>query len=241
MAALIAVVVFASIALFSNFYLFSVLLSMIGLSAVGWFVPHGSKLIAKPIWIGRTKGLRLNPRSATEINADSTKRVRHLVLVLGDQLSMQSAAYDRFDEKLDRVWMAENDEEATHVWCHKYRLVAFFAPMRHFAEEVKKRGYPLDYHALSADRRQAKGCSFSSLLAASIKLHRPEKVVVLQPGDFRVLQSLQQCCLAQGVELEVREDRDFFCSIERFQQWASGRKSMVLEQFYRVMRTEHDS
>lgn len=33
--------------------------------------------------------------------------MRHLVLVLGDQLNADSAAFDGFDRSCDAVWMAE--------------------------------------------------------------------------------------------------------------------------------------
>lgn len=48
--------------------------------------------------------------------------MRNLILVLGDQLDSDSAAFRGFDRSVDAVWMAEVEEEATHVWCHKQRL-----------------------------------------------------------------------------------------------------------------------
>ena len=45
--------------------------------------------------------------------------MRNLILVLGDQLDHTSAAFDGFDSENDVVWMAEVEEEAAHVWCHK--------------------------------------------------------------------------------------------------------------------------
>jgi len=165
--------------------------------------------------------------------------MRNLVLVLGDQLSMTSAAMEEFDPSRDHVWMAENDEEATHVWSHQFRLVAFFSPMRHFRNQLVASGIDCDYHELPDDPSQAHGCSFASLLTHSIESRRPERVIVLQPGDHRVEQSLRACCDALDVPLEIRDDRDFYCTLERFQAWVRDRKSMVLEQFYRVMRAEH--
>ena len=47
--------------------------------------------------------------------------MRHLVLVLGDQLNRDSAAFDGFDATHDRVWMSETPHETTHVWCHRLR------------------------------------------------------------------------------------------------------------------------
>ncbi|CAG0960454.1 partial (6-4) photolyase, partial [Anaerolineae bacterium] len=52
---------------------------------------------------------------------DPQSRPRHLVLVLGDQLNQNSAAFDGFDPARDAVWMAEVAEESTHVWSHKAR------------------------------------------------------------------------------------------------------------------------
>ena len=45
-----------------------------------------------------------------------------LVVVLGDQLDIEAAAFDGFDPAQDAVWMAEVAEESTHVWSHKARI-----------------------------------------------------------------------------------------------------------------------
>ena len=52
---------------------------------------------------------------------------RHLVLVLGDQLDLEASAFDSFDPAQDAVWMAEVDEESTHVWSSKQRIALFLA------------------------------------------------------------------------------------------------------------------
>ncbi|MCC7034415.1 MAG: cryptochrome/photolyase family protein [Acidobacteria bacterium] len=75
---------------------------------------------------------------------------RNLVLVLGDQLDERSSALDRFDAGVDAVWMAEVDEEATHVWSHKARIALFLSAMRHFRDALRKRGLRVEYRALDA-------------------------------------------------------------------------------------------
>ena len=60
--------------------------------------------------------------------------VRNLVVILGDQLNRDAAAFDRFDGAHDLVWMAEVAEESTYVWSSKQRIAMFLAAMRHFAE-----------------------------------------------------------------------------------------------------------
>jgi deoxyribodipyrimidine photolyase-related protein len=59
--------------------------------------------------------------------------VRHLILVLGDQLDLEAAAFDGFDATQDAVWMAEACEESTHVWSSKQRITLFLSAMRQFA------------------------------------------------------------------------------------------------------------
>jgi deoxyribodipyrimidine photolyase-related protein len=165
---------------------------------------------------------------------------RNLVIVLGDQLNHDSAAFDGFDSSRDFVWMAETQEEATHVWCHQYRLVAFFSPMRHFREELKADGKKVLYHELPADKRVARNSSFSSVLEETLRERSFERLIWVQPGDARVRDSLRRSADKIGVEFEEREDRAFYCSLDRFSEWAKDRKSFLLEQFYRVMRREHE-
>ena len=97
------------------------------------------------------------------------KQFRNLIIVFGDQLNHDSAAFDGFDPNLDQVWMAEAAGEATHVWNHKYRLVGFFAPMRHFRDEMLAAGKQVIYHQLSSDAGQDEGESLSDLLLITLK------------------------------------------------------------------------
>ena len=80
----------------------------------------------------------------------SVAAARHLVIVLGDQLDRQSAAFDGFDARLDRVWMAEVAGESTHVWTHKARIAVFLAAMRHFRDALRREGINVDYTELAA-------------------------------------------------------------------------------------------
>lgn len=65
---------------------------------------------------------------------DPKTRPRHLILILGDQLDHHAPVFYEFDPGSDALWMAENAEEATHVWSHKRRLALLFAAMRHLRE-----------------------------------------------------------------------------------------------------------
>ena len=71
--------------------------------------------------------------------------VRHLILVLGDQLDVFASVWDDFDATQDAVWMAEVDEESTHVISSKQRTALFLSAMRHFAAILTEQGKRVFY------------------------------------------------------------------------------------------------
>ncbi|MBK8689677.1 MAG: cryptochrome/photolyase family protein [Betaproteobacteria bacterium] len=162
--------------------------------------------------------------------------LRHLVLVLGDQLDLDAAAFDGFDVARDAVWMAEVAEESTHVWSSKPRTALFLAAMRHFAQALRAAGRPLHYTPLDDHANHG---SLPAQLHADIDRLRPARLVMTAPGDWRVLQAIQAVAQARGLPLDIREDRHFYCSVRDFAAHARGRKSLRMEYFYREMRKRH--
>jgi deoxyribodipyrimidine photolyase-related protein len=162
--------------------------------------------------------------------------LRNMVLVLGDQLDAQAAAFDGFDPALDAVWMAEVAEESTHVWSSKPRTAMFLAAMRHFAQDLRAAGRPVHYTALE-DRSNAG--SLAAQLQADLARLQPARLVMTAPGDWRVLQAIKAVALAAELPLDIREDRHFFCSVREFAAHAKGRKSLRMEYFYREQRKRH--
>src|SRR4051812_19117048 len=114
---------------------------------------------------------------------------RRLVLVLGDQLDPAAVAFDDFDPATDAVWMAEVDEESTHVWSSQPRTALFLAAMRHFAESLRQAGRTVHYTRL--DDAGNRGTLAGELEAAIDRLD-PRALVMTAPGDARVLRSLRQ-------------------------------------------------
>ncbi len=177
------------------------------------------------------------------------KVIRNLAVVLGDQLDLESAAFDGFDPSCDAVWMAEVAAESTKVWCSKPRIALFLAAMRHFCAALRARGWLVHYRELTNDdaewcvgdhrRRAADGEGFSDVLSAELKRTRPMKIVMVEPGEWQVKRDIVDTIAAAGVELEWREDRHFLCSYAEFAAHAKGRKQLRMEYFYREQRIRH--
>ena len=162
---------------------------------------------------------------------------RKLVVVLGDQLDLDAAAFDGFDAAADMVWMAEVAEESTHVWSSKPRIALFLTAMRHFALALQSAGRRFHYTRLDA---AANAGSLSAQLLVDIQHLRPAQLVMTAPGDWRVLQGIKAVAEASGIALEIREDRHFYSSVRDFAAHAKGRKALRMEYFYREQRQRHD-
>ncbi|MFM7802223.1 MAG: cryptochrome/photolyase family protein, partial [Limnohabitans sp.] len=162
---------------------------------------------------------------------------RHLVLVLGDQLNADSSAFHGFDPAQDRVWMAEVDEESTHVPSSKQRTTLFLSAMRHFAQHLRDKDWPVVYRLL--DDADNKG-SLASELDQAIREYQPRGLVMTAPGEWRVWQQLRQTAEQHGLPLEVRDDDHFLCTVRDFKAYVQGKKQIRLEYFYRELRRKHN-
>ena len=159
--------------------------------------------------------------------------LRRLVLVLGDQLDHGASALSDFDPAQDAIWMAEVDEESTHIVSSKQRTSVFLSAMRHFAATLQARGWPLLYSRLEAPNNTG---TLSGELDQAIRQHQPQKLVMTAPGDWRVLQSLRTVAHAHSLELDIRDDTHFFSTVREFAEHARGRKQLRQEYFYRELR-----
>lgn len=161
--------------------------------------------------------------------------IRHLIIILGDQLSLENPALEDIDPSCDHVLMAEVTDEGSHVWSHKARIALFLSAMRHFAQALESMGFPLAYFKLGEH-------GFNQLKQVwidQINQHQPQKIIVCEPGEYRVLQALQACAQETSTPLIVRDDTHFMCSQADFKRWAGQNKSLRMEFFYRNMRREH--
>jgi len=162
--------------------------------------------------------------------------LRNLIVVLGDQLDLDASAFDDFDSSTDAVWMAEVADESTHVWSSKPRTALFLAAMRHFALALQSAARRLHYTRLDAPGNAG---SLAAQLEADILRLKPTRLVMTEPGDWRVLQAIRALAQARGLPLDIRVDRHFFTSTADFAAHAKGRKSLRMEYFYREQRKRH--
>jgi len=162
----------------------------------------------------------------------SPKRCRHVIVVLGDQLDANSPALADADPGQDVVLMVEAPAESTQAWSAKARITFFLAAMRHFAAGLRERGLTVDYLALGTHTH----AGLDAAIAAAARRHSPDRLMVVEPGEWRVERLLDDASRATGAPLLVLDDTHFYVSRAEFAGWASGYKQLRMESFYRWMR-----
>jgi deoxyribodipyrimidine photolyase-related protein len=160
-------------------------------------------------------------------------KVRHLVFILGDQLSPAISSLEGADPDHDVVLMCEVMEEATYVRHHPKKIAFIFSAMRHFADELRQRGFTVDYTMLDAPDNAG---SFSGELARAIARWNPDTVRITEPGEWRVLQMIEAWRGALQRPVQIVPDNRFLCSRADFAAWARDRGQLRMEYFYRDMR-----
>ena len=159
--------------------------------------------------------------------------IRHLVLVLGDQLNEDAQVFLDFDPLQDAIWMAEVDEESTRVVSSKQRTTLFLSAMRHFAQNLKRKKWPLVYSQIEDPDNTG---TLVGELTKAVQLLKPQKLLLTAPGDWTVLHQLRECAKALKLELVLLDDLHFLCTVRDFKAHAQNRKQLRLEYFYREMR-----
>jgi deoxyribodipyrimidine photolyase-related protein len=156
-----------------------------------------------------------------------------VVPVLGDQLSPALSSLAAVGRADTVVVMAEVRDEATYVKHHKKKIAFCFAAMRHFAERLRADGWAVDYVALDAAGNTG---SIAGEVERALVRHGGGRVVVTEPGEWRLRADMDRWADAFGVPVDIREDDRFIATHADFDTWADGRKQLRMEYFYRAMR-----
>ena len=152
-----------------------------------------------------------------------------LVLILGDQLSVDIAALRAADKARDVVVMAEVTEEGTYVPHHPQKIALVLAAMRKFASGLVADGWRVAYGRLDDPQT---GASIGAELLRRAGEFGVTDVIATKPGEWRLIAALE----ALPLPVRLLPDDRFICSDAEFALWADGRKQMRMEYFYRDMR-----
>ncbi|KPL55471.1 deoxyribodipyrimidine photolyase [Prosthecomicrobium hirschii] len=159
-----------------------------------------------------------------------------LRVILGDQLTGRLEVVAGADKGRDVILIAEVMAEATYVRHHVKKIAFLFSAMRHFAEALRAAGHVVRYVALDD---AANTQSLEGEIRRAVAALQPSRIVVTEPGEWRLRESLKSLEAECGVPLDILPDTRFLCTHAEFDAWAEGRRELRMEYFYREMRRRH--
>ena len=140
----------------------------------------------------------------------------NLILVLGDQLTLDIAAIKKADKSKDYIIMAEVDAEAEYVKHHPKKIAFIFSAMRHFAKRLRTLGWKVLYSEI--DDPENSQNIIGEVLRYAEKVDANE-LVVTKPCERRLIKVLEDIPL----KVAILEDDRFIASHAEFENWASDK------------------
>ena len=163
-------------------------------------------------------------------------KAKILRLILGDQLNSKHSWFDKVDDAVTYVMMEIRTETdyATH---HIQKIVGFFAAMRQFSDELKDKNHNVIYIQLNdKDNLQ----SFGENVQYLITKHKFTHFEYQLPDEYRVDQQLKNLCQSIAITSTAVDSEHFFTTRDELGSFFEGKKTFLLESFYRALRKKHD-
>lgn len=161
-----------------------------------------------------------------------------LRFIFGDQLSASTLPSLTHLTSDDIIFMTEINEEATqNAKHHKKKLVFLFSAMRHFAQHLMETtSAKVIYSPLDEPEKTH---SFTSECERIIKAYSIKKIVITEPSEYRILNAVKNWESTFKIPVDILEDTRYLANKSEFNAWASGKKQLRMEFFYREMRRKY--
>lgn len=143
------------------------------------------------------------------------------VWVFGDQLNRSIGALATAQPRSHRILIIESRGKLSSRPWHVQRAHFLVASMRRFAQELRDEGFEVDYRFADSMRE-----GFETHVTET----RPTEVVVTEPNSWVARQ------LVGSLGCTVMRSNQFLCHPDEFAEFADGKKSFKMEDFYRWQR-----
>ncbi len=164
---------------------------------------------------------------------------RKLRLILGDQLNINHSWLQENDGETLYVLMEIKAEQA-YVKHHIQKVIGFFLAMRSFSQTIEKLGYSVKYFKLDdADNNQ----SFERNLLNLIQQYGIGQFEYQLPDEYRLDVLLKKFAgeieNTAGVKTRVFDTEHFLSTRDDLATLFKGKKTYLMETFYRKMRVKY--
>ncbi len=162
-----------------------------------------------------------------------TKTLR---LILGDQLNI---CHSWFLTKNDNVTytMMEILPETMYTKHHIQKIVGFFLAMRNFAEHLTAKGHHVIYFRLDDDHNLQ---NFEGNIVKLIQSENFNRFEYLEPDEYRVDKIITSFTQSLSIPYQLYGTEHFLTEKLDLQKIFEGKKTYLLETFYRKTRLKYD-
>ena len=158
-----------------------------------------------------------------------------LRLILGDQLNSTHSWFSKTDDSVTYLMM-EMRQETDYVTHHIQKVVGFFLSMRGFAEKLRNAGHRVLYFTLDhPENRQY----LSDQLLYLLQTEGFEKFEYQLPDEYRLDGMLKDICEKLPIPSQSVDSEHFLTTRDFLKEFFKGKKTFLMETFYREMRRNH--
>ncbi len=165
--------------------------------------------------------------------------MQNLRLILGDQLNIHHSWFEENDGQTLYIMM-EILPETDYVKHHIQKVIGFFLAMRQFATQLEEKGFTVAYFRLD-DTQNAQ--SFETNILNLIKKYGIKNFAYQLPDEYRLDVLLtdfaEKIKNTAGVATTIFDTEHFLSSRGDLAETFKGKKTYLMENFYRKMRVKH--
>ena len=162
--------------------------------------------------------------------------MKTLRLILGDQLNINHSWFSEVNPNVMYV-MAEMRQETNYVKHHIQKVVAFFLSMRNFAQELQAKGHEVVYFKISDATNLH---DLEKIILNCIEKHQIKQFEYQLPDEYRLDEQLKNIRAALNIDSRFFDTEHFYTSRNELTNFFEGKKLLLMENFYRMMRKKHD-
>lgn len=162
--------------------------------------------------------------------------MKTLRLLLGDQLNSEHSWFDEVNPNVMYV-MAEMRQETDYVKHHIQKVVAFFLSMRNFSEELINKSHQVVYYKISDSNNPH---NLEQLILDLIEKNKIEQFEYQFPDEYRLDEQLKSICKKLAIPTKAVDSEHFYTSRNELADFFKGKKQLLMESFYRMMRKKHN-
>jgi deoxyribodipyrimidine photolyase-related protein len=159
-----------------------------------------------------------------------------LRLILGDQLNSNHSWYETIDDSVTYVLM-EIRTETDYANHHIQKVVGFFTAMQEFSKDLKSKNNNVIYIHINDENNLQ---SFDKNLEFLIYEQHFTNFEYQLPDEYRVDEVLKNFCKTISISNSVVDSEHFYTTRNELGTFFEGKKTFLLEFFYRALRKKHN-